>query len=349
MNNKVKNIEENNKTKIINKADLKNMDSIETGIIAKFDTIIDVNSKDLESISSTESTESFEDMQDDEGVGYIYCLYNPVYKMYGDNAYKLGRTNNISKRLIGYITPFLEPSKMVYTRMTSNAKLAEKYVFLTLKKYRMVKNREFFDVDIEIIIECIEKIISDINNGILTNDTIAYKKMQKNKQLFTEVPTIKKLIKNHKFEKNNYNYKFDKNNQPINEIPIVKKSVKDNQFKKNNLKYLKQIYADNFFLEMSCNVLNWINNTYEKTMNDKEFVKLCDVYDKFKDSKYYVSLTKALKLKYNKNYFINEISENIFMSKYVHKRKRIDGIDYCNILINYKLKPELDEDQHIQT
>jgi len=46
--------------------------------------------------------------------------------------------------------------------------------------------------------------------------------------------------------------------------------------------------------------------------------------------------------KYNERFFRNEISENIFLSKYYHERKRINGVDYNNILTYYKRLRECD-------
>ena len=67
------------------------------------------------------------------------------------------------------------------------------------------------------------------------------------------------------------------------------------------------------------------------------------MYNNFKMSEYYFNLTKALKLKYNKAYFINEISENVFLSKYYCERKKIKGNVYSNVLTNYIKKTEQNE------
>ena len=94
------------------------------------------------------------------------------------------------------------------------------------------------------------------------------------------------------------------------------------------------------YLEMSCNILTWINDNYEKTNDNKDFVKISDMYNNFKISEHYQNLTKALKLKYNKSYFISEISDNVFMSKYVCERKCINNEEYRNIITNYRVKTE---------
>lgn len=93
----------------------------------------------------------------------------------------------------------------------------------------------------------------------------------------------------------------------------------------------------NSYLEMSCNILSWINDKYEKTKLKTDFVKLKDVYNKFKESDYFYNLSKNQKRTYNKNYFIKEISENIFFRGHYQEKYNI----YTNVLTNYK---EIDED-----
>lgn len=111
-------------------------------------------------------------------------------------------------------------------------------------------------------------------------------------------------------------------------------------YAKNNYKFdIPQSIRDrtNEYLEMSCNILTWINDNYEKTDSKKDIIKLKDVYDRFKCSEYYHNLTKMQKRTYNKNYFVKEISENIFFKKYYRDRCE----NYTSVLIYYK---EIDED-----
>lgn len=92
----------------------------------------------------------------------------------------------------------------------------------------------------------------------------------------------------------------------------------------------------NEYLEMSSKLTTWINDNYVKTDNRKDVVKLQDVYNKFKCSSYFENLTKADKRSYNYKYFIKQISESIFFTKYYVERTKINGIFYYNILTNYK-------------
>lgn len=96
----------------------------------------------------------------------------------------------------------------------------------------------------------------------------------------------------------------------------------------------------NQYLEMSSNILTWVNDGYDRTANKTDIVKLCDMYDHFKVSDYYSNLTKAQRLRYNKSYFMNEIADNAFLKQYYAARKHIDGQYYNNVLTNHKRKDE---------
>ena len=77
--------------------------------------------------------------------GYIYCLYNVVFKYYGEDVYKLGKSNDVIKRLSGYTTSYLEDSEIkLQSKQLSNYGMAENILFHLLKDYRLKKNREFY-------------------------------------------------------------------------------------------------------------------------------------------------------------------------------------------------------------
>jgi hypothetical protein len=98
-------------------------------------------------------------MNKENNSGFIYCLYNPIYKTYGNNIYKLGHTKNLNKRLNQYKTGYLEKSEYLLTSSKlQNRILGETMLFNELVKYRMNTHREFFNCDIKIIKETFEKI-----------------------------------------------------------------------------------------------------------------------------------------------------------------------------------------------
>lgn len=86
-------------------------------------------------------------------------------------------------------------------------------------------------------------------------------------------------------------------------------------------------------------IVKWLEENTVKTDSKKDILKLNELFNKFKCTKYYMSLTKQRKRELNYQYFIKQFSENIFFSKHYKERK---GDNY-NIIINYKLIEILDE------
>lgn len=125
--------------------------------------------------------------------GYIYCLYNKCFQYYGDNVYKLGTTNNLTRRMNGYITCFIEKSEYKHhSKQLIDCCLAEQMLFDELKQYRVTNDREFFNCEYNIILNAFTKV----------------------EKFFSEYNTTEKIIqyyldnKNNKKEKNDSTLKF---------------------------------------------------------------------------------------------------------------------------------------------
>jgi hypothetical protein len=89
--------------------------------------------------------------------GYIYVLYNDMFRHYGENVYKIGCSKQPTVRLLDYTTSYKDPSVIKYTSSKFNNKLkAEKYLFKLIDEYRMESNREFFELSLNEIIENIQ-------------------------------------------------------------------------------------------------------------------------------------------------------------------------------------------------
>jgi hypothetical protein len=109
----------------------------------------------------SETSNSSSENTDD---GYLYCISNPMYKYYGDNVYKLGRTSNVQKRIANYSTGYIEPVKLEYTTgLLNNNFLAEKILFDMLYEYRL--KRDFFNCNLSIIQDKFDMIERIINNN----------------------------------------------------------------------------------------------------------------------------------------------------------------------------------------
>ena len=90
------------------------------------------------------------------------------------------------------------------------------------------------------------------------------------------------------------------------------------------------------YLEMSCKIMGWFNENYEKTDNKNDFVKLQEVFGNFQSSEYYFNMSKYDKRQYNYRYFIQQIEENIFFARYYVNRIQIGDDNYRNILMYHK-------------
>ena len=91
--------------------------------------------------------------------GYIYILYNELYKSYGPNIYKVGRSVNLKNRMNSYTTPFIDKSSFLYTsRKFKDSVKAERVVFYLLRAYRIKDHREFFDLQLDQIIKTIKRL-----------------------------------------------------------------------------------------------------------------------------------------------------------------------------------------------
>ena len=100
--------------------------------------------------------------------GFIYVLYNEMYDHHGENVYRVGKSQDVQKRMQAYTTSYIKPMELKYISIKcDNYSLVEKMVSQRLANYRMVSNREFFQTDINRIVEVIEATINDINSGVL--------------------------------------------------------------------------------------------------------------------------------------------------------------------------------------
>ena len=76
---------------------------------------------------------------------------------------------------------------------------------------------------------------------------------------------------------------------------------------KRNKEYLKN--SDEF--------LNWFEDKYIKTDNDKDIIKLKNIYDEFKTSEYFNNSNKIQKRQNNYKNFVDKMEKNMFLKKFV--------------------------------
>jgi hypothetical protein len=101
--------------------------------------------------------------------GYIYILYHPSY---GNDIFKISRTNNLNRRSKEHSTAFLEAPQIIYSFVTLNTKMTERLIHQKLYKNRIKSNsggKEFFNIDINCAIETINQVIDSVNNPIIVD------------------------------------------------------------------------------------------------------------------------------------------------------------------------------------
>ena len=100
--------------------------------------------------------------------GWLYCLYNECFKAYGSSVYKLGRTKNLKQRMSQYTTSYIQPSHFVCvsSRKFRDSRKAETVLFYVLRIYRVVENREFFNVP-SVQIRCIMDRLSYLSDDLV--------------------------------------------------------------------------------------------------------------------------------------------------------------------------------------
>jgi len=163
-----------------------------------------------------------------------------------------------------------------------------------------------------------ERII-DINfERIFTNDETKID----NVKYFKQNPLLKseKWLEDHKMEM----------------FYVLKEHFK--KFKENGYKFIipeviKQ--RTEAYLQSSIPLVEIFEDIYEKTENIKDHVNLQEVADKMMSSLVFEKMTMREKRLYTKKYIVEFFKRNEYFSKFYCERKRIDGIDFRNILFNF--------------
>lgn len=127
----------------------------------------------------------------DNDYGFLYCIFNSTFYHEGDIYYKLGYAFDVSIRLAGYTTYFLSPCEVMYvTPLIKNKKIAEKMLFDKLKNHRLLKNREYFKCDLEII----KKEMNNIAMIFITHDDCKNKQPTLSNVRTSDLENIRKPV-----------------------------------------------------------------------------------------------------------------------------------------------------------
>jgi hypothetical protein len=230
--------------------------------------------------------------------GFIYCLYNPSFKNYGKNVYKLGKTKNLASRLANYTTGYIDKSEYIITSIQLNNKhVAENILFEELKSYRINIKREFFDCDIKIIKEAFQKVEKISNESNISDQEIIKAKeeiIKANKEIIKAQEEIIKTHLNkpaiiignlHHCKICNKTYKSYQtlwiHNNSFHPNNYISDKIRDFQCKKCDKKFTRK---NNMVLHMKTKCKK-MNELTEKDKLKKELIELKKENEKLKESK----------------------------------------------------------------
>jgi putative DNA primase/helicase len=111
-------------------------------------------------------------------------------------------------------------------------------------------------------------------------------------------------------------------------------------FKNNNFELIIPEQVRNkttAYLMVSDDISEWINEIFEKTNNEKDIIKLKDIFKTFKESDFYSNFSKNDKRKYNYKYFTDAMCNNLFLKKLVNIRSDV------YYLKHYKYKVDVND------
>jgi hypothetical protein len=129
-----------------------------------------------------------------------------------------------------------------------------------------------------------------------------------------------KQLKELKKEKYKQNILLIKNKET--QYKLEKRQLKEqSKINKLNVKLVNFETHDNFDV-----IFKFIENATQKTDNKREFIKMCILYDIFKQSLFYSLLTKAEKKKYNYKQFSQLIKTHTLL-------KPFSIVDKSNVMI----------------
>lgn len=100
------------------------------------------------------------------------------------------------------------------------------------------------------------------------------------------------------------------------------------------------------YMAQSDEFTTWFNDTYEFTNDNQNYVRIADVYQKYKDSELYQNLDKKTRrLKGTKKVIIADIQKNPTLKMYFRERLHTNDVDVINVIIRYRERVLDDEDE----
>lgn len=282
--------------------------------------------------------------------GYFYILWNEMFKYYGDDIYKLGKSKNMTKRLTQYVTGYIKHPEVRYlSKQVKNYSLAEQMVFHKLKTFRIAKNREFFKIaNLSDTIIIIDGIIDNINN--MTNDEMIEAstklKTSKNKNKIDIKDTtltedeFNEFLEQYKKRKVNDKYTYVLNrvqllNVPDDQLICYKNELCDSLAYQNHINLSALLLPNGSHDNVKVKLVKKLETIFK--------IKSLDVH--FKEYKRKIDFDKALFNEILTTFKTKKTTPTTYKALkqlYVYMLKAVTGVKFIN---SKKLNTKLERDQ----
>ncbi len=178
--------------------------------------------------------------------GKFYIMFNEMFLFYGNDVYKLGKAKDISNRLNGYTTSYIEPPEIKFlSKVCKNYNLLEKNIFNKLAKQRIKPNREFFKLtNIKETKQIIELEVERINNLSIDEIELELKQPNVNKPKPNK-PTIDKhnddILNFYLLLKSDIHLnelkELEPNNKALNKVLLLRQFEEQNKIKNLDINF----------------------------------------------------------------------------------------------------------------
>ena len=153
---------------------------INRDLVVHLATWCGVDIADQEIIHQAQMLQNQLKRQKTTNAGYVYALSAPMFSKYGENVYKVGYTENLTRRLEDFTG--IPERKYVYAKAVPSKEEEEK-VHAFLRRFRIFDNHELFDVPLQVIKESIDTCLNLQLSDIDTDTSVVVKKDCRDKNI----------------------------------------------------------------------------------------------------------------------------------------------------------------------
>ena len=258
---------------------------------------------------------------------YIYLLKEREFIKTGEDIFKIGRSSQFNDKRI---KQYPKGSMVLLMIFCGNSKQIE--IFLINKFKEIFIQRK--DIGVEYFEGCLLKMREIIIENIIKLDNLTIEKFKQESinKLNKITENIEVIISEKKridelnelkiksiLEKENKKEEKRKKREEINKLKEERKKNREERRKEIIEKLTIKKYDDLDKLDIIDEISPWFKETYERT-NDKEFIKVQKICDDFLKSSFCIKLSRVVREKYNKKFFLNYFDSNIFFREFYADR-----------------------------